>query len=242
LGFISGIFHFLKYGERDIGLSGIGCKKFIILVKTRKLGAKQKEGGKMARLKDLLESPGIKLAEITEHLRKSTHYQRIEETIELGKLHQSRLWDLAKEGEALSLDYLVPAEVKPLDPQPFEGKNSLPIWTRFQKVFYRTSNGEIAGYNNSPAHWLIGWGYYITEQSWKDKKELAVNYMKLPNEKPVNWPEIKSNTRGFSILVYGNMVDFLRWVSEDVVIGRATRKGEKIMNNWFVLCRKFPRK
>ena len=66
--------------------------------------------------------------------------------------------------------------------------------------------------------------------------------MKIPKDKPADWPEIKSNLSGLTRFVYGNMVDFLRWVDEDVMIGKATRKGEKEMDSYFVLVRQTPRK
>jgi hypothetical protein len=196
----------------------------------------------MATLKELLLDATTTLAQVTEHLRKLSPDRKIAEVTELNKKCQARLWELAKDGQPLNLDYLVAPGVKPLDPQPFEGRNSLPAFTRFQKVFYRTKDGRIGGYNNAGLGPVIGWGYYIAEPSTRSKKELAVNYMKLPADKPESWPSIKPNTAGLSRFVYGNMIDFLRWVDEDVVIGKATRKGEKEMDNYFVLCRKNPRK
>ncbi len=192
----------------------------------------------MATLKEILAGANPTLAEITAHLQKLAQPDRIAQTVALDKAAQIKLWDLAAGGKALALDYLVPASAKLLEPYPFEGKNSLPAFTRFQKVFYRTSDGKLGGYNNSPAAWLIGWGYYVAEPSWKNPKEIAVNYLKTPTEKPAGWPEIKSNLSGLTRFVYGGTVDYLRWVSEDVVIGRAYKQGEVAMPNWFVLCRK----
>jgi hypothetical protein len=196
----------------------------------------------MAGLKELLLDSKTTLKQVTDYLSKLSHDQKCSEVLTLNKQCQARLWELAKDGRPLDLDYLVPKAIKPLDPQPFDGKNSLPVYTRFQKVFYRTPDGQIAGYNNSSAAWLIGWGYYITEPGWKNKKELAVNYMKIPKDKPADWPEIKSNLSGLTRFVYGNMVDFLRGVDDDVMIGKATRKGEKEMESYFVLCRHKPLK
>ncbi len=196
----------------------------------------------MATLKDILGSASPALEEVSKHLDQLQHEERIGQTVDLNKSDQIKLWELGAQGKALSLDYLVPAGAKRLEPYPFEGKNSLPLYTRFQKVFYRMSDGSIGGNNNSPAHWLAGWGYYVTEQSWKNPRELAVNYLKLPKEKPSDWPEIKPNSAGFSRFVYYNTVDFLRRISGDVLIGRAYKKGEQEMPNWFVLCRKIPRK
>ena len=194
----------------------------------------------MGTLKEILKSANPTLAEISEHLDKLEHQKRIDEVVELNKSDQMKLWDLAKDGKPLSLDYLVPADAKALEPYPFEGKNSLPVYKRFQKVFYKQPDGIIGGYNNSPASWIAGPGYYVAEMSSKKPKEIAVNYMKLPKVKPPDWPPIKPNTAGFSRFIYDSTVDFLRWVSRDVVIGRAYKRGETEMPNWFVLCRKIP--
>jgi hypothetical protein len=197
----------------------------------------------MTTLNEMLQSEQTRLADVTEHLRKLPHDKRVEQSVELCKKSQVRLWDLAAgASEAVTLDYLVPKGAKLLEPFPFEGRNSLPMFTRFQKVFYRMPDGLLGGYNNQKVYWITGWGYYVAEPSAKSAKEVAVNYMKLPGEKPEGWPEIKSNTAGLSRFVYGNTIDFLRWVSEDVVIGRATKRGEIDMPNWFVLCRKIPLK
>ena len=192
----------------------------------------------MSDLKTLLEKKDITLLEITEHLRKLSKSERIEQVITLKKSHQIKLWELAEQSEpVLNFNYLVPEDAPPLKPFPFEGKNSLPLFTRFQKVFYRTNQGDIAGYNNFFLGWLIGWGYFVVEKDPGRPKELAINYMKLPKEKPPDWPEIKSNQAGLTRFVYDSTVDYLRWVSEDVVIGRAYRYGSDEMPNWFVLCR-----
>jgi hypothetical protein len=196
----------------------------------------------MPTLKELLLDEKTSLEQVQKLLAGLSQDRKVAEVTALNKKCQAKLWILAKDGKPLDLNYLVQPEVKPLDPQPFEGKNSLPAFTRFQKVFYRTADGQIAGYNNAGIGPLIGWGYYIAEPSKRDQKELQVNYMKLPKDKPKDWPEIKPNTAGLSRFVYGNMIDFLRRVDEDVLIGKATRRGEKEMDNYFVLCRKNPKK
>jgi hypothetical protein len=195
----------------------------------------------MATLKEILQGTSASLEDVSSHLDRLEHEERIRQVVAINKSEQIRLWELAEKGEALTLEYLVPKSAKALQLFPFEGKNSLPIYTRFQKVFYRLSDGTIGGYNNSPARWLVGPGYYVAEMSWKNPKEIAVNYLKLPKEKPADLPPIKDNMSGLTRFVYGGTVDFLRWVSKDVVIGRAYKQGEKEMPNWFVLCRKIPR-
>jgi len=195
----------------------------------------------MSGLKNLLRDDKTTLAQVTAYLKPLSHEQKSNEALSLNKKCQARLWVLAKDGSPLDLNYLVPKDAKSLDPQPFDGKNSLPVFTRFQKVFYRTPDGLIGGYNNSSAAPLIGWGYYIAEPNPKTNKELAVNYTKLPKDKPAGWPAIKPNTAFPTIFVYGNMIDYLRRVDDEVLIGKAFRQGKE-MENYFVLIRHAPRK
>ncbi len=191
----------------------------------------------MGKFKDLLKKEGITLKEITDFLDSLPHEEELKETLSLGKKEQTKLWDLAENTPtSLTLDYFVPEDAELLKPFVFEGRNSLPAFTRFQKVFYRQGDGTIGGYNNQSIAWLTGWGYMILEKPDPDSKEAFVNYLKIPSEKPLDWPNIKPNCRGLSRFVYCNMIDHLRWVNKDVVIGRAYKKG-KAMPNWFILCR-----
>jgi hypothetical protein len=185
----------------------------------------------------MLENPGITLGDVARHLDGMSRAERLLETMALGRKHQERLWALAEGSAPLALDYLVPDGAAQLDPFPFEGKNSLPAFTRFQKVFYRTSEGTIGGYNNQSLASITGPGYYVTHPWDARPGELAVDYLQVPRSKPAGWPEIRPNEVGLSRFVYGGTVDFLRRVSEDVVIGRAYKRGTDPMPNWFVLCR-----
>lgn len=195
----------------------------------------------MTTLKELLANPGVRLAEVTKHLDGLSRSERILECMTLGRRAQERLWQIAEHSQPLDLDYLVPPGAAPLDPYPFEGKNSLPVFTRFQKVFYKTQEGTVGGYNNSSVGPVVGPGYYVTHLWDTRPGELAVDYLQVPKSKPAAWPPIKPNDVAISQFVYGGMVDFLRWVSDDVVIGRAYKKGQDPMPNWFVLCRTRPR-
>ena len=191
----------------------------------------------MATLAELLNRGDIKLAEVTEHLDKLSKADRISQSVAINKAQQMKLWDIADNSQTLKLDYLLPNSAKPLDPFPFECKNSLPLATRFQKVFYFDSKREICGYNNQSLMWFTGPGYYMVHMNPKCDKEIQVDYTLHPTEKPESWPPIKSNMAFPSRFIYGGTKDNLRWVSKDVVIGRAFKMGEKAMPNWFVLCR-----
>ncbi len=195
----------------------------------------------MTTLKELLNDSSVKLDQVTDHLESLNHPERVEQVIAIGNKEQQTLWKIAEKSKPLTLEYLVPRTAEPLEYFPFEGKNSLPAFKRFQKVFYLDSERNVCGYNNSSVGWLIGPGYYMTQMNPKEPEyELQVDYTRIPTEHPASWPEIKSNDVFPTMFVYGGTKDNLRWVSKDVVIGRAFKMGEKEMPNWFVLCRAQP--
>lgn len=175
---------------------------------------------------------------IAEYLDGQEAEERLQEVLALSAKEQEALWELAAGSrEALSTDFFVPKQAKRLIPYPFEGKNSLPLFTRFQKIFYRTREKTIGGYNEQPLRWFTGPGYYCLEVGASgDPGPLFINYCKVPRSKPASFPRIRSNDAIPTRFIYGGMKDFLRRVSSDVVIGRAYRK-EKPMPNFFLLCR-----
>jgi hypothetical protein len=104
----------------------------------------------MATLSEILGKADVKLAEVTAHLDGLGEQDRIDQVVALNKAQQMKLWDIAEGSEPLSLAYLVPADARPLEPYPFEGKNSLPMFTRFQKVFYKDNEGTSADTTSNP--------------------------------------------------------------------------------------------
>jgi hypothetical protein len=192
----------------------------------------------MATLAELLDRSEVKLAEVTGHLDKLGHDERIAQAVALNKAQQMKLWDIAENSKPLNFDYLVPPDAKALQFFPFEGKNSLPLFTRFQKVFYYDSKRVMCGYNNQNLMWFTGPGYYVVGMNPKNKNEVQVDYTRIPTEHPPGWAEIKSNDVFPTRFIYGGTKDNLRWVSKDVMIGRAFKMGENPMPNWFVLCRR----
>ena len=151
---------------------------------------------------------------------------------------QRRLYEAVKDTPRVTLDDLVPAGTPPLTEVIYEGKNSLPAFTRFQKRFCRPPGAagatELWGYNNQTLAWLTGPGYFVVHDSTRGA---GIDYREVPTEHPDGWPEIHGNDRGISRLVYGDMIDYMRRVSRDVFIGSAFRNGKE-RGNFFVLCRK----
>ena len=194
----------------------------------------------MATLIELIQKTAVGLDDLTKHLDGLSPAERVAQTIALGNKEQRRLWYLAGDSEPLGLDYLVPADAGPLESFPFEGKNSLPAFKRFRKVFYRDKDGNVCGYNDNPklVQLTIGHGYFVVRMNPKaPEPEIQIDSTRVPVEKPPGWPAIKSNDIFPTMFVYGGTKDHLRWVSKDVVIGRAFKRGEDPMPNWFALCR-----
>ncbi len=158
------------------------------------------------------------------------------------------LWELVKD-QTLDADFFVPAGTDPLKQVIHFGKNSLPAFTHFQKRFCRPSESKEAddlwGYNHNGSSTLAaitGPGYYVAHGTSKEKQPpgaYVIDYTRLPEKKPDEWPEIRVNESGASRFIYAGMKDYMRRVSSHVSIGRAYKKG-KATNNWFMLCREEP--
>ena len=91
------------------------------------------------------------------------------------------------------------------------------------------------GFNFQTLSPITGPGYFIATEDTQ-RGEVVIDYRRVPDCHPSDWPAIRGNERGLARLVYGFMIDTLRRVSEHVTIGSASRDG-KDTGNWFVLCR-----
>lgn len=195
-------------------------------------------------VKNLLCSPTFDLAAVAEAFEAASPHERVTITEALDGKEQEKLWHAA-EGGPVTIAEMVPRDLGPLRPVIFHGKNSLPAFTRFQKRFCRPSatveRDELWGYNYQPAKWLgplTGPGYFVAYDS-SGLGGVAVDYTRIPPGKPAEWPEIHDNTYRLSRFIYNGTIDYLRRVSQHLLIGRATRAGKE-MPNWFLLCREDP--
>lgn len=187
----------------------------------------------------LLAHTPVDIAAVAAALDGADDAARVTAVRSLSGKQQAALWD-ACEGRAVQLADLVP-EGKPAAEEVIHaGKNSLPVFSHFEKRFARTTERDdvLYGYNEGATRPLIGPGCFVAR--WDDEMGSAcVDYYQVPPDGaalPTGWPAVKPNTSGLQILVYANMVDHLRKVSDHVSIGRAWRKG-KVTNNYFLLCR-----
>ena len=190
----------------------------------------------MTTVTTLLQSAATTLAELAAHLDALDAESRVREIRDMPGQLQQRVWELAAGAAPFTLDDLVP----PADGGQvvLAGKNSLPMFTWFEKRFARVG-GKVVGYNFQSMSWVTGPGYFtcVPAPQPERQKEVLIDYTQVPSEKLAEWPAIKSNSGGFSRLVYHNLHDYLRRVSRDVVIGEATRMG-KPMNSWFLISRR----
>ncbi|HZR80749.1 MAG TPA: hypothetical protein VFD92_06610 [Candidatus Binatia bacterium] len=173
------------------------------------------------------------------------HDERVAITEAIDGAGQAKLWDAAR-GERVAIADMVPPDLGALRPVIFHGKNSLPVFTRFQKRFCRPAPGverdELWGYNYQPVGWLApltGPGYFVAYDSGDAIGSVAVDYTRIPTGRPADWPEIHDNTFRLSRFIYNGMIDYLRRVSQHLLIGRATKAGKE-MPNYFLLCREDP--
>lgn len=183
----------------------------------------------------LAQSDSIDFDALEALLDTATHHERIDATRRFNKKIQRRLFDQA-DGRRLTIDQFVPHE-DTYRPIHHWGKNTVfPIVDRFQKRFTRVPGHDdlLYGYNESWFRFAVSPGYYVAYMD-DETGELVVDYTRLPEGRPDEWPTILPNWFGLGPLIFLGMQDRLRRVSEHVTIGRAYKK--KAMNQWFVLVR-----
>ncbi|MEM9070551.1 MAG: hypothetical protein AAGE52_18745 [Myxococcota bacterium] len=193
----------------------------------------------MNRLQELLGSGGVDIAAVAAYLDELDSGRRRREVLTLERSHQRRLFDAAQGWQEMTLDDLTPEAHGTMSEVPHHGRNTLPAFRYFAKVFTRPSEGEgeLWGYNrNDPLiENVVGPGYFVTHQH-HEPGELLVNYLRLPPRGLPSWPPVISNAARLSRFVYNGTQDVLRKVSTHVTIGRAQKSG-RWMPAWFVLVR-----
>jgi hypothetical protein len=191
------------------------------------------------RLRALTDRPATSREEVAAYLDGLSATDRMNAVRSCGgpKI-QRRLYELAAGAPPVTVDQLVPPDHAPLREVVYHGKNSLPAFTLFQKRFCRptpdTASDTLWGYNHTNIAWIVGPGYFLFHPI--DGGAPAIDYRFVPPAHPAGWPDVRPNDRGASFFVYRNMVDYLRRVSQHVLIGSATRDGKEL-GNYFLLCR-----
>jgi hypothetical protein len=168
------------------------------------------------------------------HLDALEAERRIAEVRTLGASEQKKLWAVVKGKGELDLATFVGGYGRTAI---YEGKNTLPTFSFFQKRFYcREPSSEVVGYNHNSGFVTLfaGPGYFLPTAAADG--ELLLDYTRTPREAPPGWPELRANTGLIPGIVYGGMLDYVRYVSKDTVIGAAFKNG-KPRNQYFMLTR-----
>jgi hypothetical protein len=191
--------------------------------------------------KGLLRAGELEPKEVARFLDELGPPERIAAIRCMAARDQRRLYDAVQGFAPVRLVELVSPQKADFAAVRHYGKNSLPLFSAFEKRFCRPPGQEpeapaaLIGFNYQLMAPLTGPGYFIAVED-AARGEVLIDYRRLPDCAPADWPDVRPNDRGLSRFVYGFMVDTLRRVSEHVTIGSAARNG-KDTGNWFVLCR-----
>jgi hypothetical protein len=173
------------------------------------------------------------IAQALDHL---SHADRLIALHSLARDQLRTLYAVVEGYAPMTLDALVPRHVPPLQPVRHVGRNSLPLFSRFEKRFYRLAGeAAVGGANFQSTSSLTGPGYFMAA-AVQTRGEIVIDYTKIPDRAPADWPHLTDNEHGIGRFVYGGMIDTLRRVSEYVSIGAAQRSGHE-PSAYFVLCR-----
>lgn len=169
-------------------------------------------------------------AEIARHLDALEPAERLRQVLAVKGKWVKALYDRVADGPPVTLEEFVPTSTTGTT-LIYEGRNSLAMFTRFQKRFLRTQSGVIVGYNHQTWQWVTGPGYFVFQEADGQPpvpNEPYIDYITEPPEIPEGWPAYKPNGRGLSKGVYGNMHDYMRRVANTVYVGKAYRATEDI--------------
>jgi hypothetical protein len=173
---------------------------------------------------------------IARELDRLAHAERVLALQGMQRDQFSQLFALVDRFAPMTLDALVPGDTAPLRPVRHIGRNSLPLFSSFEKRFYRMGAGAaVGGANFQSTSFATGPGYFTAAPS-AERTEIVIDYNQIPDIAPAGWPALSDNRRGIGRLVYGGMIDTLRKVSEHISIGAAHKQGQPA-SAYFVLCR-----
>ncbi len=185
------------------------------------------------RLVSMLDG-GATYKDISSFLDGLSSGERLAEVLSVTGKRVGKLYDAVADGPPMRIEEFFPASVPDGKVLIYEGRNSLPMFSRFQKRFCRKGS-DIVGYNHQTMSFVTGPGWFVLEDGdASHPNELLFNYTKTPPHFPPEFPAYKPNEKGFSSMVYGGMKDYCRRVARGVVVGAAYRH-EKTENAWFSL-------
>jgi hypothetical protein len=180
---------------------------------------------------------GAPASEIEAYLDELPAAARVEEVLGITGRGVKRLYEAVKGAPTVTIEEFVPRSHE--GTLIYEGRNSLPTFSRFQKRFLRLEGGEVIGYNHQTWSFVTGPGYFVVREAsgqGEHGSELYFDYTAAPptTKAPEGWPAYSPNDKGLSRLVYAHMIDYCRRVARGVIVGKAYKKGVD-QNAYFTL-------
>jgi len=171
---------------------------------------------------------GATYPRISAHLDALTQDERVAQVGAVTGSRVGKLYDAVKDAPAIGIDDFFPPETKDGDTVIYQGRNSLPMFSSFQKRFCRQGGkgGVIVGYNHQSMGFVTGPGYFVlTPGDDTHPGEILFDYTQEPPFFPEGWPAYKRNDSGLSRAVYMHMKDYCRRVARGVIVGAAFKEG-----------------
>ena len=118
-----------------------------------------------------------------------SHRERVAAIRSLGRGELRSLYTGLDGFKPVTLEDLVPSGVEDFATVRHHGKNSLPVFTHFEKRFCRPRGAdrgaatELYGFNFQTLAPITGPGYFIARES-EDRPEVLIDYGSLPPEHP----------------------------------------------------------
>lgn len=142
----------------------------------------------------------------------------------MNKAAMARLYELA-EGRDVGPEFFVGPDGAPLV---WEGKNSMGLFNLFKKSF-ASHRDRIQGWNvnDGIAAWFGGPGHFrVIPDGAQHGDQLVFDYCWEVDSVPEGFPPVASNLKFPYKLVYGNMRDVVRKISDDFIVSAAYRNGK----------------
>lgn len=182
-----------------------------------------------------LVDSGANYAAISGFLDALSADERVAQVLAVTGSRVGKLYEAVKGGPAVTVADFIPAGTADGDTVIYEGRNSLPMFSRFQKRFCRGEGGVVVGYNHQTMSFVTGPGFFVCKDGDETHPtELLFDYtLKVPFV-PDGWPAYKPNESGLSRAVYAHMKDYCRRVATGIVVGEAFKEGVR-QNAYFSL-------
>jgi hypothetical protein len=177
---------------------------------------------------------GARYPEISSYLDGLSVDRRLEEVLSITHGGVRKLYQAVADAPPFPVEDFLPPGTKDGEVVIYEGRNSLPTFTRFQKRFCRKGN-DIVGFNHQWTAFAAGPGWFVANSGDDTHPgELLFDYTLPPPFFPAEFAPYKPNEQGLSRLIFAHMKDYCRRVAKGVLVGTAFKKG-KAQNAYFTL-------